>query len=233
MGKMRNLIGERIENMEIVSCRNYQDIDVQFDNGYIAKNVQYMNFKKTNIKDLFKKEVKGVGYLGGVERNGKAYACWSSMLQRCYDDKRHITHPTYIGCTVDEEWHNFQNFRVFYEKNYKKGYHLDKDLMNIGNKIYSEKNCSFVPREINMLLAYKANDSILQKIGVNEDRGISRFRVRITIEGKRKCIGVFNTIDEAYSVFKIAKEDSIKNIANKYKEIIDIRIYENLINYTL
>jgi hypothetical protein len=230
---MRNLIGEKINDMTIVSYRNYQDVDVQFDNGYIAKNVQYMNFKYCNIKNLFKKEVKGVGYLGGTTKNKKAYSCWSSMLQRCYDDKRHINHQTYIGCTVDKEWHNFQKFRVFYEKNYKKGYHLDKDLINIGNKIYSEKNCSFVPREINMLLAYKANDSILNKIGIDKDRKNSKFRARTTIGGKRKIIGVFNTEDEAFLAFKKTKQDNIKNIANKYKEIIDIRIYENLINYNL
>lgn len=233
MGKMRNLIGERINDMTIVSYRNYQDVDVQFDNGYIAKNVQYMGFKSRTIKNLFKKEVKGVGYLGGTKKNRKAYTCWSSMLQRCYDSKRHITHKTYIGCEVAKEWHNFQNFRVFYERNFKEGFHLDKDLIIIGNKIYSEQTCSFIPREINMLLSYKANENFLQKIGVNKEKGVSKYRARATIKGKRIHLGTFNNVDDAFFAFKTVKESEIKEIAYKYKNIIDRRIYNNLINYEI
>ena len=54
---------------------------------------------------------------------------------------------TYIGCTVCELWHNFQNFAEWYDENYSagmEGYHLDKDIKIKGNKVYSPSTCMFV-----------------------------------------------------------------------------------------
>jgi hypothetical protein len=75
----------------------------------------------------------------------KMYSVWKSMLRR------------YKDCSVDSQWCNFQVFAKWHEKNYNpetmKGWHLDKDILVKGNKIYSPKTCCFVPFQINSLFA--------------------------------------------------------------------------------
>lgn len=38
------------------------------------------------------------------------YIKWFSMFNRCFDEKYQEKQPTYIGCSVSEEFWNFQNF---------------------------------------------------------------------------------------------------------------------------
>ena len=49
----------------------------------------------------------------------------------------------------------------------------------------------------------------------------------------RECLGYFKTELEAYNAYKVAKESFIKEQANEWKDKIDNRAYEALINYTV
>ena len=49
--------------------------------------------------------------------------------------------------------------------------------------------------------------------------------------GKTHNIGRFKTIDLAFQAYKNAKEDYIKEVAELYKDQIDIRVYEALMKY--
>lgn len=80
----------------------------------------------------------------------REYRLWSDMLHRCYDERIHITHPSYKECEVDERWLLFSNFLEDIKtlKNYDKWvleggkkWNLDKDYS--GTKIYSVKTCIF------------------------------------------------------------------------------------------
>ena len=44
-------------------------------------------------------------------------------------------------------------------------------------------------------------------------------------------LGYFSKPDEAFNVYKQAKEDYIKEVAELYKDQIDIRVYEALMKY--
>lgn len=86
-------------------------------------------------------------------RPTKPYYTWRNMLERCYDSKCQEKYPTYIGCSVCDEWLNFQVFAEWYETNHPKDcnkYHLDKDLKALGNKVYSPETCLFVPTAVNL-----------------------------------------------------------------------------------
>ena len=48
---------------------------------------------------------------------------------------------------------------------------------------------------------------------------------------KRKYLGLFETPDEAFLVYKTTKENHLKELAEKWKGEIDERAYKALINY--
>ena len=49
--------------------------------------------------------------------------------------------------------------------------------------------------------------------------------------GRNVGLGYFNTEMEAFLAYKQAKESYIKEVANKWKDHIDHRAYEALMNY--
>ena len=86
--------------------------------------------------------------------NGKQVVCtfyraWTAMLKRCYNPTYQANNPTYIGCTVCDEWLTFSNFKKWMMRQDFQGKQLDKDLLVKGNKLYSPETCVFVDGMIN------------------------------------------------------------------------------------
>ena len=52
-------------------------------------------------------------------------------------------------------------------------------------------------------------------------------------KGKQEYLGYYNTELEAFNAYKQAKEAFIKEQASKWKDKIDERAYEALMNYTV
>lgn len=165
----------------------------------------------------------------------RAYRTWRCMLQRCYDPKYQESKPTYVGCSVAEEWHDYQNFADwFYSNEYSdRGYELDKDLLISGSKEYSPETCCFVPREINCLL--HGNKTFRGKYpqGTHWHKASGRFACQIGINGKLKHLGLFDCPNEAHEFYRKEKEIHIKNVADLWFGSIDNRIYEILMDWEL
>jgi len=111
--------------------------------------------KKASKRSLsLRKLIYGIGindseYITDYKVDGKRLRCpyyktWMDMLNRCYSDNYQSKHPTYIGCTVTEEWHTFSVFKEWIISKKWESKELDKDVLIIGNKIYSQKTCIFV-----------------------------------------------------------------------------------------
>ena len=174
------------------------------------------------------KLVHGVGFNNTVELvniNGKfihSYLTWRSMLGRCYSHKTHNRQPTYIGCTVCDEWLYFSNFKKWYDNNYIEGYHLDKDILVEGNKIYSPDTCRFVPRYINNLLNDRMNARGDLPLGVHEQKP-NILNCRITTTYQAQCSGTakkvltktFKTIAEAVVWYSETKKRIVKEQAQR------------------
>lgn len=80
------------------------------------------------------------------------YAIWTRMLSRCYNAKTHNRQPSYIGCSVCDEWLIFSNFCAWLDDQDWKGKQLDKDLINRNNKLYSPDNCFFISKLVNTFI---------------------------------------------------------------------------------
>ena len=50
-------------------------------------------------------------------------------------------------------------------------------------------------------------------------------------KGKREYLGFFKTEIEAFNAYKVAKEAFVKEQANEWKDQIDVRAYNALMNY--
>lgn len=239
-------IGETVINkmgskMWIIKYDNSQNVLVKFEDGFIC-NTQYDSFKKGITKNPFDKSVYGIGYMGAGKYKSKIdskmtvqYDRWKHMLSRCYSDKYQVKQPTYIGCSVSDEWLNFQNFAEWYDKNYYEidGHimDLDKDILCKGNKIYSSKTCVFAPSNINTL--FVKNDIIrgIYPIGVCFDKLINKFKATYRNKNIKKHLGVFETSLEAFNAYKLYKEKFIKITAEQYKKCIPIQLYTAMIKY--
>lgn len=128
------------------------------DTGYIT-SARFEDIRTGSVYDRLKPTVHGVGYLGVGEHKAHgsaAYKRWVGMLERCYSDAWHKNKPTYKDCTVCDEWKDFQVFAEWYYRNVPTHgrYHLDKDILVDGNKVYSPSTCMFVTQSENTVKAH-------------------------------------------------------------------------------
>lgn len=240
----KNRIGEKyITNegyeIQIIKYFNAKNCTIMFKDGQEIDNISFHQVKTGQIKNKEKFSVFGVGYLGkGYYKAGSyKYNTWIGILRRCYDFKYQERQPTYRDSLVIKEWHNFQNFAQWFEENYNpeimEGWALDKDILLKGNKIYSPETCCFVPQEINNLFTKRQNKRGNNPIGVYLEKGTNKFKSQININKKKINLGRFNSPEEAFQAYKITKEQYIKQLADKWKDQIDPRVYQALYNYTV
>ncbi len=227
---------------EVIELLQKHNCKVLFkETGTVSVQNKY-NTKKGTIRDVYKRTCHGVGYLGdGNYRRSatKAGMYWQFMMNRCYDGKYKLDHPTYENCLVCEEWHNFQNFAEWCvaQRGYGySGFNLDKDLLVKGNKIYSPETCSLIPQEINKAITKQTMFKAGLPIGVStrEDLG-GKFMARLSTSSSgvrgEVYLGLFDTPDSAFLAYKKAKEAHVKLLANKFKGMLADNSYEALMNF--
>lgn len=185
-------------------------------------------------RDAQKKLVYGVGINDLLyTRRTPAYLAWTSMLQRCYSKKYQDKKSTYVGCVVSKEWLIFSNFKNWFdspENGYCEGFVLDKDILIKGNKKYSPETCCIVPKEINSLLTSRKQYRGTCPIGVTKQR---KHKYQARLGQYRNNIGTFDSPTGAFHAYKIAKEQHIKELAEKYFQEgkITRKVYNALMKY--
>lgn len=178
---------------------------------------------------------KATHFVDGKRKITKEYGMWRSMLERCYPNPNKCRDKTYKGCTVSENFRDFQYFAEWANKqvgsqNYR--FQLDKDILSKNNKVYSEATCVFIPQAINLLLVKSNAIRGDLPIGVCWNKQREKFQSNCSDgSGKLVHLGLFKTSEEAFKSYKIYKEALIKTLAEKYKHILDVRVYQELINY--
>lgn len=173
--------------------------------------------------------IYGVGDSTGAPRDHHAYNQWKNMMMRCYSPSYQKKKPSYIGCTVCEEWLKYSVFFEWYNIHYREGFQLDKDLLVSGNKVYSPDTCAYVPKRINLLFAtHKASRS--GSIGVFPSPN-GRYFVMCSTERNGNHHGTYDTVSEAESVYKRVKEGEVRFQATQHKDELDRVIFNYLMTW--
>ena len=222
----------------VIEYINSRKVLIEFlDNHQHRMFVEAADLRKGNFKNPYMPNVYGVGYIGygkhKAKLNGKhfpVYRAWHSMLQRCYDEKLHKNRPTYQDCIVCPEWHNFQVFADWYlsQANCNDGYHLDKDLLVEGNKVYSPETCVLAPIEINALLGNLNSSRGDLPVGVGFDKRDCTYSAQLNIDNVQVRIGTFSNPQDASQAYQAAKKANIKRMALEWQDRIDKRLFDAL-----
>lgn len=223
---------------------NSMKILIEFQDEYkYQKLVTHNDIKKRSIFNPYNNIVYNIGYLG-MERPKKTsdtyikcYNSWHGMMERCYSEKTKLRQPRYRECTSSVDWLNYSNFKKWFDKNYyevgKERMCLDKDILVKNNKLYSEDTCIFVPNIINVLFTKTNKFRGKYPIGVYYKKKNKKYIAQcseIQSNGKKSQthLGLFNTPEEAFNAYKEYKEKVIKQVADKYKDVIPNKLYEAL-----
>jgi hypothetical protein len=246
---MKNLDLERIgeehltlegDRVEIVNYRGSYDVDVRLDSGHIF-TVQYGHLVRGKVKNPYHPSIFSVGFIGvgnyktkDGNKHFKSYITWRNILERGCSELYKKEFPSYKDVTVCEEWHNFQIFAKWFEDNYDydfmdSSWHLDKDILKKGSRIYSPETCAFVPNEVNSFFVKGKSRRGECLIGVS--KGYGKFMVSCNVNKKIKNLGYFTTELEAFQIYKDFKEGLAKKVADKWRGKITEKVYEAMYNY--
>lgn len=163
----------------------------------------------------------------GVGRNDAEYSTkkclyyrkWKGMIARCYSSR--LKYKMYEDVWVCEEWHSFMNFRKWMETQDWEGKCLDKDLLVIGNKVYSPETCIFVSSAVNSFCQVSRKGVRGLPVGVKPARCGKRYWAYCSniFTGEREYLGVENTPEDAHKLYLNRKHQLALQLADLQKDV--------------
>lgn len=231
--------------LEVVEYISSDKVRVKFLATGFETTAEACQLKRGTVKDLLLPRVAGVGFTGvgphvGYDEGHSAswaYLKWIGMLKRCYTPDNEVVAGIYGDVTVCSDWHNFQVFAEWAKAQVGYGnerWAIEKDLLIKGNKVYSPDACCFLPQELNNQLLKATKVRGKYPIGVSLNTPNGRFVAHLSgNDGVSSHLGMFDTAYDAFLCYKEAKEKRLKTLANKWRDQIDPRAYEALMNYTV
>lgn len=207
-----------------ITCRVHGDFfqrpDSHLDGRCGCPACRTLNYKKTcdigsnNVPFSSKTHCHGV---------------WDKMLRRCYSEKEQSHCPTYKDCTVCDEWKEYANFEKWFNQHYVEGWQIDKDILVKNNRVYSPSTCCFVPHAINT--SFIKHKSTRGKYPLGVIKSGNSYVAYISKYDRHVHLGCYSTIEGAFNAYKQAKEAFLKELADKYKDKLESRVYEAIYNY--
>lgn len=171
----------------------------------------------------------------------KARSIWHSIKDRLKSN------PSYNSAKLCQEWEEFDNFFSWFKSQvdsgwYQDDYHIDKDILGNGKKIYSPEYCAMIPKPLNLFFIDEFNryskrtrarglSVVRYKDGSYTDYHDTIFRAKFTYDGKLYDLGEFDSELEAFFSLKFAKEEFLQELADSLEGKIDPRVCEAVRNY--
>lgn len=139
------------------------------------------------------------------------YMTWKRMLDRVH--WRCLSTAAYADTSVCEEWHRFSVFKLWMQSQDWEGKELDKDLLVFGNRCYSATTCCFISRATNAFISGENRQNRCLPVGVSYSQD-GRFIASITGGGKRRHLGSYSTVKEAFFAWLDAKQQASLTVAD-------------------
>lgn len=229
-------INRQGSEIKVIEYENSTKILVEIGETKYQQYVHAGNLISLNVHDKYAPSVAGKGIFGDavVDVKSQVYTSWAGMLKRCYtfyEDKPRAR-INYEGCEVHEDFLYLPDYINWYGKQIvQPKWHLDKDLLVPGNKVYSPDTCVFLPRALNTFLTLRGNERGPYPLGVTIHENTGHYEAACNRDGKRVYLGVYKTPEAAFAAYKIEKEAYAKDLAERWKDQIDPRAYEALIKF--
>ena len=226
---------------KVIKYTDKNNVLVEFESGQ-TYNVDMSSLRRGSVRDRYGEKVCGVGIndvVGSSTTHKDVRMLWKGILTRCYGRK--VT-EAYKGCSICVRWVKLSNFIADiekipnFDKLFKQGWSLDKDILVKGNKVYSPETCCIVPSEVNQLFISQKQNRGRLPIGVIFNAIDGSFTAQLSkrlTDGKQRLRKNFKTVEEAFLFYKESKESYIKTVANMYKDRLDFRCYEAMVNWVV
>lgn len=149
------------------------------------------------------------------------HTVWLSMLIRCYSEKNRHKYKTYEGCTVDERWRLFSEFKKWREAQDWKGKQLDKDLLVPGNRVYGPDTCTMLDRSLNTFLVRQGHPDLMEGVIYSQPAGKYkpiRYTNPFTLGRERQADTVFEEEVEAHAQWLKNKHEMALIYAKREKD---------------
>jgi hypothetical protein len=235
----------------VVEYRDAWDVTVEFEDGS-RQTASAHAARNGSIKPQNQPSVEGIGYFGigrftsglrdgGEKVDDRVYGFWVRMFSRCYNpyELNKPRNTRYRDIHIAKEWHNFQNFAEWAYKQpyaFEEDAELDKDLLSKNVKVYSSETCTILPQEINLFLLEQDRGEYYRGVNVIKPRHPNAkvgYVARTCTNKGREYLGFYPTPEEAFYAYKARKESYAKELAEKWRDKIDVHAYEALMNYTV
>lgn len=139
------------------------------------------------------------------------YGKWRRMLNRALSKTNHKTHPTYIDCTVSEEFRHLSDFIKWIDSQPDRDWEnkqVDKDFLVEGNKHYSPETCVLLGGKVNTFMHEGSVKHSGLLIGVRDSGSkLNPFRANCSdpFGIRKRHIGMYKTEMEAHIAWKVRK----------------------------
>lgn len=165
----------------------------------------------------------------GKRTNKDVWVCpyfskWKNMLSRCYGKS---SHKCYGKVSVCDSWLLFSNFKSWMEKQPWEGNSLDKDLLVLGNTVYSPDTCIFLPKHVN---SFMIDQKKQQYTGTSYHKYVGKWQANVSnpFTNKLENLGYYSSQKDAYNVWLERKRVLAKKLAQtlgeEYKLVKDLLI---------
>lgn len=222
---LANLIGETFfgEVSEIDMYRFSEDVNINnIGSKSILDNLEVVGKKRRGLNLIAGFGLNDVKIPTKVEGlKSIPYQTWISMIHRCYGVNRE---KCYEGVSVCKEWSRFSSFLDDYQYmvgSYQKGFVLDKDILCLGEKMYSKESCVLIPKKLNAIFA-----NWTRKLTVKEYEG--GFTTSGQINNRKENRKVFSTKEEVEEHILMHRKKKLEEARKDFYGIVDFRVIEAL-----
>lgn len=169
----------------------------------------------------------------------KSCQLWENMQTRACNKSFHARQQTYADVSVCTEWLDFQNFARWFDaqlmaRRYVDGWHLDKDVLSVGDKIYSPETCCFLPQQLNNIVVNTTAKRGEFPLGVSFNACVGRYDAHVVAwDGSTLARAMFDCPYAAHEFYKVNKEAYVRGIVDRFKDNLAEDVYQFFKNYVV